>query len=72
MRVYSSYTGKGDAGETGLLGGERLLKDDPLYQAVGSLEANAALGWLLRPAAVMNPCGGAEPPFDIGAELPRL
>ena len=39
------YTRKGDDGTTGILGGERVYKDHPLPEAVGSIdEANAALG----------------------------
>lgn len=39
------YTGTGDAGETGLYGGERVGKDDARVEAYGTVdEANAALG----------------------------
>ena len=39
------YTRKGDDGTTGILGGERVSKDHPRPEAVGSIdEANAALG----------------------------
>lgn len=39
------YTRKGDGGETGLLGGGRLRKDDPLIEAVGTVdELNSAIG----------------------------
>lgn len=39
------YTGTGDAGETGLYGGQRVGKDDARVEAYGTLdEANAALG----------------------------
>lgn len=39
------YTKTGDAGETGLFGGERVKKDDPRVQAYGTVdELNAALG----------------------------
>jgi cob(I)alamin adenosyltransferase len=39
------YTKTGDAGETGLLGGERVTKDCITMQVVGELdELNAALG----------------------------
>ncbi|OHA46758.1 MAG: ATP:cob(I)alamin adenosyltransferase [Candidatus Terrybacteria bacterium RIFCSPLOWO2_01_FULL_44_24] len=40
-----AFTGKGDTGETGIWGGERLSKSDPLINAVGIIdEANACLG----------------------------
>ncbi len=39
------YTGTGDAGETGLYGGQRVGKDDVRVEAYGTVdEANAALG----------------------------
>lgn len=39
------YTRTGDAGETGLMGGKRVKKDDPYMDALGSIdELNAVLG----------------------------
>jgi len=39
------YTRTGDEGETSLLGGRRVRKDDPRIEAIGSVdETNAALG----------------------------
>lgn len=39
------YTGKGDDGKTGMLGGKRVSKTHPRIQAVGAIdEATAALG----------------------------
>ena len=39
------YTKTGDAGETGLLGGARVAKDDPRIEATGTVdELNAAIG----------------------------
>ena len=39
------YTRKGDAGQTGLLGGERVPKHDVRVEAYGAVdELNAALG----------------------------
>lgn len=39
------YTRTGDAGETGLLGPERVSKDDPRVEAMGAVdELNAAIG----------------------------
>jgi len=39
------YTRTGDAGETGLIGGRRVRKDDPRVEAYGALdELNSALG----------------------------
>jgi cob(I)alamin adenosyltransferase len=40
------YTRTGDAGETGLLGGDRVAKDHPRVAAFGAVdELNAAVGW---------------------------
>jgi cob(I)alamin adenosyltransferase len=42
MRIY---TRTGDTGETGLIGGQRVPKDDPRVEAYGTVdELNAALG----------------------------
>src|SRR5206468_978140 len=39
------YTRRGDAGETGLLGPERVSKDDPRVEAMGTVdELNAVIG----------------------------
>jgi cob(I)alamin adenosyltransferase len=39
------YTRTGDSGETGLLGGERVRKDDPRIETIGCVdETNAAIG----------------------------
>ena len=46
MRIY---TRTGDGGETGLVGGGRVRKDDPRMDAVGSLdELNASVGITLQ------------------------
>ena len=45
MFFMSLYTGTGDDGTTGLLGEDRVSKDDPRIEALGALdEASAALG----------------------------
>ena len=67
------YTKTGDAGETGLIGGARVAKDDPRVEAYGAIdEANSALGAL---AAHADPGFAGiiariqRTLFDIGAEL---
>lgn len=41
------YTGSGDKGETGLIGGSRVTKDDARIRAFGDVdELNASLGWV--------------------------
>ena len=68
------YTRKGDDGETSLVGGSRVGKDDPRVEAYGGVdEANAAIG------AVIAACGEEEMAdtlqriqsdlFVLGAEL---
>jgi cob(I)alamin adenosyltransferase len=71
--VTRIYTRTGDAGETGLIGGRRVSKDDPRVEAYGTLdEANGALGVL---AAHVDGDTVAEiramqrALFDIGAVL---
>ena len=68
------YTKTGDAGESGLLGGGRVPKDDPRVQAYGHVdELNATLGF----AASLDPAGFEadfvqsiqRDLFAIGAEL---
>jgi cob(I)alamin adenosyltransferase len=73
------YTRTGDTGETSLLGGRRVRKDDRRIEAIGSVdETNAALG-LVRVELLRS---GVAPPgiddlvteiqhrlFDVGAEL---
>src|SRR4051812_14710417 len=69
------YTKGGDAGETGLFGGQRVAKNDPRIETYGTLdELNAALG-----AALAEPNVPAELAervhrvqnelFQAGAEL---
>ncbi|GAB4128323.1 MAG: cob(I)yrinic acid a,c-diamide adenosyltransferase [Fimbriimonadaceae bacterium] len=71
MRIY---TRTGDAGETGLIGGERVRKDAHVIQVVGELdELNACLGVALAaglPAPVAQVLGEVQSRlFDIGAEI---
>jgi len=68
------YTGSGDTGETGLLGPERVSKDDPRVEAMGAVdELNAVIGVALaaqkdraiREALLMI----QDDLFTVGAEL---
>jgi len=68
------YTRTGDAGETGLIGGERVRKDAHVIHVVGELdELNACLGVALahglptKVAQVLNEVQSRL--FDIGAEI---
>lgn len=66
------YTKTGDDGETGLFGGTRLGKDDPLVQVYGTVdELNAALG--MAHAAAPSELPGLQTLqsalFVVGAEL---
>jgi len=68
------YTKTGDGGETSLLGGARVGKDDPRVEAYGSVdELNAALG-VVRAAGPEPELDGhlsrlQERLFTVGAEL---
>jgi cob(I)alamin adenosyltransferase len=73
-RLTRIYTRTGDDGSTGLAGGERVPKDHPRIEAIGSVdELNSAIG-LLR-AVALDP--SVDQPleliqhrlFDLGAEL---
>lgn len=63
------YTRRGDAGETGLAGGQRIAKDDPRIEAFGEVdELNAFLGF----AGVS--CAESNQPrlHELGAILKRV
>lgn len=68
------YTAAGDSGSTGLLGPERIAKDDPRVEAMGAVdELNAALGVALS-VQKARPIRAAllkiqDDLFTIGAEL---
>jgi len=70
------YTRTGDAGETGLFGGERVPKDSPRIEAVGAVdEANSQLGLArsLLPAQAGELAADLEriqnDLFDLGSDL---
>ncbi len=65
------YTRSGDAGETGLLGGRRVRKDDLRVEAYGAVdEANSAVGWCRATPGL--PGEVAELLAGIQAELLRV
>lgn len=68
------YTKKGDKGDTGLLGGGRIAKDDLRVTCYGTLdEANAAIGLaysLVKDGAIQEILQGMQKQlFMVGAEL---
>ncbi len=72
-----SYTGKGDSGETGLWGGNRVLKNDPRIAAVGEIdEANAAIGVaasFTEENKIQEICAYVQNiMFTVGAEISAL
>lgn len=73
-RLTRIYTRTGDDGSTGLAGGERVPKDHPRIEAIGSVdELNSAVG-LLRAAQTgeaIDPVleGIQHRLFDLGGEL---
>ena len=81
-RLSKIYTRTGDAGETGLAGGQRVSKDHPRIEAIGELDTlNSHIGLLLAELAeqhakcpglaeitgVLAPCQHRL--FDLGGEL---
>src|SRR5688572_29967420 len=78
MRIDRVYTRGGDAGETSLIGGDRVSKGAPRLEAYGTIdEVNATLG-LVRTALEASAAGPHLAPiiarvqnelFNLGAEL---
>lgn len=78
MRIDRVYTKGGDKGETSLIGGDRVGKDDPRLDCYGSVdELNATLG-LVNVALATSAAGAHLLPiivrvqnelFNLGAEL---
>jgi len=50
MRIYKVYTKTGDAGETGLVGGERVAKDSLRIESYGTVDELQAVLGMLRAA----------------------
>ena len=76
MPAMKIYTKTGDKGQTGLIGGKRVPKDDPRVEAYGTIdELNAALGLALSFLPVELADGRAallhiqRVLFDLGADL---
>ena len=74
MTMPTLYTRRGDAGTTGLLGPERVAKDDPRVEAMGAVdELNAVLGMTLaaqRSRAIRDALLKVQDDlFTVGAEL---
>lgn len=73
-RLTRIYTRTGDDGTTGLAGGERLAKDSPRIEAIGSIdELNSHLGLLLSDPLPDDLREALSPLqhrlFDLGGEL---
>ena len=73
-RLTRIYTRTGDDGTTGLAGGQRLGKDSPRIEAIGSIdELNSLLGLLLSddlPADIWQVVAPLQHRlFDLGGEL---
>ncbi len=73
-RLTRIYTRTGDAGTTGLTGGQRVAKDSPRVEAMGTVdELNSHLGLLLAEALPADVAGVLRAVqndlFDLGGEL---
>lgn len=51
IAINRVYTKKGDSGETGLVGGQRLVKDDPRIEAYGTVDELTAILGMARHTA---------------------
>src|SRR5690242_14881324 len=78
MRIDRVYTKGGDKGETSLIGGERVTKDDPLIEAYGTIdELNAVVGLVIEALTSSNAASHLTPIlrrvqnelFNLGCEL---
>lgn len=78
VKISKIYTRTGDDGSTGLVGGERTVKDSLRVESYGDIdELNSYLGWARTAASVfeaLNPLSAKfavlqNELFDIGAEL---
>ncbi len=78
MRIDRVYTKGGDKGETSLIGGERVTKDDPLIDAYGTIdELNAIIGLVIEALTSSNAGTHLTPIlrrvqnelFNLGCEL---
>jgi len=74
--VTRIYTRTGDRGETGLIGGRRVSKDDARVEAYGALdELNSAIGAaraFLAGAAGAFPAGAADARADLAAACDQI
>jgi cob(I)alamin adenosyltransferase len=79
MRIDRVYTKGGDKGETSLIGGERVPKNDPFIEAYGTIdEVNAVIGLVVEALAASPVAGPHLTPilrrvqnelFNLGCEL---
>jgi cob(I)alamin adenosyltransferase len=74
VKLNKIYTRTGDDGSTGLVGGGRISKADPLMAAIGDVdEANSAIGvalvWIDEESTAMTLRRVQNELFDLGADL---
>src|SRR5574337_1888940 len=74
MSTVKIYTRKGDKGETGLIGGKKVLKSALRVEAYGEVdELNAVLGWIgtkLTDETIRQECVQIQRDlFAVGAQL---
>jgi cob(I)alamin adenosyltransferase len=74
VKLNKIYTRTGDGGSTGLVGGGRISKADPLMAAIGDVdEANSAIGvalvWIDEESTAATLRRVQNELFDLGADL---
>ncbi len=66
IRITKVYTRHGDKGETHLVGGKRVPKDDPRIESYGTIdELNSVLG-------IVRACNDASPPSPAKTRLDQI
>ena len=68
VRINRVYTKKGDGGETSLVGGRAVSKDDPRVQCYGSVDELNSLIGIVRGFNAQKPAGRERDGFDRGLQ----
>ncbi|MCZ6747868.1 MAG: cob(I)yrinic acid a,c-diamide adenosyltransferase [SAR324 cluster bacterium] len=68
VRINRVYTKKGDGGETSLVGGRAVSKDDPRVQCYGTVDELNSLIGIVRSFNAEKPAGQERDGFDRGLQ----